>query len=203
MRDRIPTPGKENRVKITQDDGQVIEGVFSYADEAIQEGSFYNKANVLPDEVCDHLGIDRQTAEPKDGFSTLFNMIDRLEKSVTYFELASYIGTGAYGSSNPSIITFGFSPDIILHIGYYIDNGTYKTFFKDSGSHFVEFLWVKYVSTTYTLGSGFGLFDPRYKELYGKKSSDGKTFSWYITDDRPEGQYNESGKEYLFLGVKL
>lgn len=68
MRDRVPAPGKANRVKITLDNGQVVEGVLSYADDATQEGSAYNKANVLPDDVCEDLGIDPATAEPKDAF---------------------------------------------------------------------------------------------------------------------------------------
>ena len=55
MYDRLPAPGKENRVRITQDNGQIIEGVLSYADEATQEGSPYTKGNVLPDDVCDIL----------------------------------------------------------------------------------------------------------------------------------------------------
>lgn len=41
MRDRVPAPGKENRVRITQDNGQVVEGVLAYADSATQEGSTY------------------------------------------------------------------------------------------------------------------------------------------------------------------
>lgn len=53
MRDRVPAPGKENRVRITQDNGQVVEGVLSYADSATQEGSTYTKGNVLPDSLCD------------------------------------------------------------------------------------------------------------------------------------------------------
>lgn len=68
MRDRIPTPGKANRVRITQDDGTVVEGVLSYADDATQEGSAYTKGNVLPDDVCLELGIDPDTSEPKDAF---------------------------------------------------------------------------------------------------------------------------------------
>lgn len=68
MYDRIPSPGKENRVRITQDNGQVVEGVLSYADDATQQGSAYNKANVLPDDVCEALAIDSDTAEPKDAW---------------------------------------------------------------------------------------------------------------------------------------
>lgn len=36
--------------------------------EVIEAGSAYNKANVLPDSVCAALGIDSDTAEPKDAF---------------------------------------------------------------------------------------------------------------------------------------
>ena len=68
MRDRLPTPGKANRVSITQDNGQVITGTLAYADDATQEGSAYNKANVLPDDVCEALAIDSDTAEPKDAW---------------------------------------------------------------------------------------------------------------------------------------
>lgn len=71
MLDRMPTPGKENRVKITQDDGTVIEGVMEYADGAVQQGSAYIKGNVLPDDVCGLLSIDSVTSEPKDAFVRL------------------------------------------------------------------------------------------------------------------------------------
>lgn len=70
MRDRLPTPGKENRVKITLDDGRTVEGVLSYADDATQEGSAYTKGNVLPDMICNTLGIPT-TSEPKDAFNVL------------------------------------------------------------------------------------------------------------------------------------
>lgn len=71
MLDRVPASGKANRIKITLDDGTEIEGVLSYADDATQEGSYYNKANVLPDEVCTMLGIDTSESEPKDAFTAL------------------------------------------------------------------------------------------------------------------------------------
>lgn len=68
MRDRVPTPGRENRVKITQDDGTVVAGVLEYDDQATQEGSPYTKGNVLPDDVCGLLGIDPIESEPKDAW---------------------------------------------------------------------------------------------------------------------------------------
>lgn len=55
-------------MRITQDNGQIVEGVLSYADDATQEGSAYTKGNVLPDDVCGILGIDPATSEPKDAW---------------------------------------------------------------------------------------------------------------------------------------
>ena len=71
IRDRLPELGKANRIRITMDDGQTIEGVLSYADNARQEGSVYSKGNVLPDAVCVALGLNTDTAEPKDAFEML------------------------------------------------------------------------------------------------------------------------------------
>ena len=82
MKDRVPALGKANRVKITQDNGQIVEGVLSYADEAIEAGSAYCKANVLPDAVCDTLGVDRVTAEPKDALTALKSYTDTAAQKV-------------------------------------------------------------------------------------------------------------------------
>lgn len=71
MYDRIPSPGKENRVSITQDNGQVITGVLAYADDATQEGSAYTKGNVLPDDVCMLMDLDPDPSEPDDAFRYL------------------------------------------------------------------------------------------------------------------------------------
>lgn len=85
MRDRVPTPGKENRVRITQDDGQIVEGVLSYADDATQDGSAYSKANVLPDDVCAELGINSDTAEPKDAWLANRYYTDEMYNNATAF----------------------------------------------------------------------------------------------------------------------
>ena len=83
MRDRLPTPGKENRVKITMDDGSVVEGVLSYADDATQEGSAYTKGNVLPDDVCIKLAIPNDVSEPKDAFLRVFYKESTFQKLIT------------------------------------------------------------------------------------------------------------------------
>ncbi|EOQ37938.1 hypothetical protein [Butyricicoccus pullicaecorum] len=109
MQDRVPTPGKENRVRIRLDDGQKIEGVFEYADEASVQGSAYNKSNVLPDDVCNLLGITT-SAEPKDAFSALvknkWREIARITSSQTFevpdgvYRIGAFLlGGGASGAA--------------------------------------------------------------------------------------------------------
>lgn len=94
MRDRLPTPGKENRVRITQDNGQVVEGTLAYADGATQEGSPYTKGNVLPDDVCGILGIDPVTSEPKDAW---LGVIKAVGYSILTIEVQDIDGTPAAG----------------------------------------------------------------------------------------------------------
>lgn len=103
MQDRVPTPGKENRVRIRLDDGQTIEGVLEYADEASVQGSAYNKANVLPDDVCALLGIPT-LSEPKDAFEILN------DKAESNYVVGTYVGNG---TTEPFEINLGFMPKFV------------------------------------------------------------------------------------------
>jgi len=106
MQDRVPAPGKENRVRIRLDDGQSIEGVLEYADEASVQGSVYNKANVLPDDVCTALGIST-TAEPKEAFYSLKSLIDTTKNDINgRFVTGTYTGD----ESSSREINLGFEP---------------------------------------------------------------------------------------------
>lgn len=90
MRDRLPTPGKAGRVRFCSDnykppglsidgnghlvanyESEQIEGVLEHADDASVDGSVYCKANVLPDTLCNALGINADESEPKDAFNVL------------------------------------------------------------------------------------------------------------------------------------
>ena len=70
-------------MKITQDDGTVVEGVLSYADDATQEGSAYTKGNVLPDDVCNAYNIDKVTSEPKDAFLAVPGIMGKALLTIT------------------------------------------------------------------------------------------------------------------------
>lgn len=59
------------RYGIYDEDGTLLRYEFiKLEDEPSVEGSIYNRANVLPDGVCDQLDI-ANTSEPKDAFLAL------------------------------------------------------------------------------------------------------------------------------------
>jgi hypothetical protein len=72
MKDRVPT--KPNRYAVYDDSHNLIGYQYhERADEPTEVGSALNKANLLPDDVCDTLGIDKVTSEPKDAFVAISN----------------------------------------------------------------------------------------------------------------------------------
>lgn len=129
MRDRLPTPGKENRVKITQDDGTAVEGVLSYADDATQEGSPYTKGNVLPDEVCNAYDLDTVTSEPKDAFLAVPRIMGKALLSVTVYKIngTPYPGVVIGGLTN--IDTPRGTTNSNGGVTLYVDAGTYNLTF--------------------------------------------------------------------------
>ena len=84
MRDRESTNILSNgaiRYGIYDENGSLLRYEYiKLEDEPTVEGSIYNRANVLPDAVCDKLGISTN-AEPKDAFSTLFSRAERARPS--------------------------------------------------------------------------------------------------------------------------
>ena len=120
MRDRLPELGKANRIRITMDDGQTIEGVLSYADNARQEGSVYSKGNVLPDAVCVALGLNTDTAEPKDAFEMLAALAvsgggngDVGDLEDTAFEVGSFVNSGAGWNTFKFREAFDAAPQVV------------------------------------------------------------------------------------------
>lgn len=130
MRDRVPTPGRENRVKITQDDGTVVSGVLEYDDQATQEGSAYTKGNVVPDDVCNAYGLDKITTEPKDVFLALPSVFGKC--------LLTIIVTKINGQPYPGVVVNGLTgvdtPRRTTNnegrISLYVDANTYNLTFS-------------------------------------------------------------------------
>ena len=114
----------------------------------------------------------------------------------------SYVGTGKTGKSNPNQITLAEPFKILCIYGMQwpdsyrsIDNsGTGETSVIIPGS---------IIPTEYTSGFGF-FYSSNSRDSYGKKSADGKTFSWYFglsPTGAEDVQFNTSGVVYHYYAI--
>lgn len=114
--------------------------------------------------------------------------------------LGSYVGTGKSGKSNPNQITLA-EPFKLLCI-YGIQHTDSYVSLDVSGSNIIP---SSIIPTEYTGGFGF-FYSSNYSptDSYGKKSADGKTFSWYFALS-PSGaesvQFNSSGTVYHYYAI--
>ena len=99
-----------------------------------------------------------------------------------------YTGNGTYGSSNPTSITFPFAPSI---------------FFLPNQQHFprVNLSYGMLAISTFSLSTNY--IDVQIpgssKTIYMKKSSDGKTITWY--SESVDDQMNYSGLIYFYSAI--
>lgn len=106
-------------------------------------------------------------------------------------QVVSYVGTGTYGKDHPSSITFDFVPKIAIAIT--------TTHVNQSNENIDSTMVFDTLTTNMHDHYGFSTAPGNYPS-YGKKSSDGKTFSWYNTRNAYT-QLNESGNKYYILAI--
>lgn len=119
MQDREPQVGREGRVRITQDDGTVIEGVLSMADNATIQGTPYNKATQLSDAVAQALKLTPvETATVNDALGLLPGVISDLNNvqlSMLTMETGTYTEGGGSSASDPIEIELSFVPTLFFY----------------------------------------------------------------------------------------
>lgn len=107
-------------------------------------------------------------------------------------ETGSYVGTGTYGASNPNSLTFDFAPKLI--IAPWMNNGGDPTPLDQSNTS-SRTIVCDMLSQEYKARLGFGTVT----NLYAKKSSDGRTISWYANSDG--AQQNSSGIIFHYVAI--
>lgn len=116
----------------------------------------------------------------------------------------SYVGTGDYnsgtgwGSSNPTSLTFDFAPKLLI-IGWQetLDNGFFSSNLGErvTSDNYYS-IYTGALTTQFKQYRGFG--DP--SSSYAKKSSDGKTITWYATA-HANAQRNDRRYKYYYLAI--
>lgn len=105
------------------------------------------------------------------------------------FSSGSYVGTGTYGEANPCSLTFDFAPKIVV-VFQTPTSGSTGTIQVMSGEYPFFIQNMDLLTTEFVPGRGFGS-GSRSALPRGKKSSDGKTVSWFS----PTGQGNQLNTE--------
>lgn len=116
--------------------------------------------------------------------------------------LGSYVGTGKSGESNPNQITLAEPFKILCIYGMqYTD--LYESIDASGSGSVSNIIPSSIIPTEYTRGFGF-FYSNNSRDSYGKKSADGKTFSWYFGLS-PSGaesvQFNQSGTVYHYYAI--
>ena len=110
-------------------------------------------------------------------------------------ETGSYVGTGTYGASNPSQITFEFAPSWVIML--YVD-GRYpnRLHLTDYGA--ASFLPMDAITTTYANTQAPSVQGYSADDTYAKKSEDGKILYWYNTNSA-RSQLNATSDKLFYI----
>ena len=116
--------------------------------------------------------------------------------------LGSYVGTGKSGKSNPNQITLAEPFKILCIYGrQYTDS--YGSIDASGSGSVSNIIPSSIIPTEYTRGFGF-FYSNNSRDSYGKKSADGKTFSWYFglsPTGAADVQFNTSGVVYHYYAI--
>jgi hypothetical protein len=116
--------------------------------------------------------------------------------------LGSYVGTGKTGKSNPNQITLA-EPFKILCIYGMQRPDSYQSIDNSGNGNTSVIIPSSIIPTEYTSGFGF-FYSSNSRDSYGKKSADGKTFSWYYDytpSDAATVQLNLSQVVYHYYAI--
>ena len=165
------------------------------------EGTLINKATLLQDATAALYGLGTD-AVPDDALSAIYDIL-----SDPLIQEVSYTGTGRYGSSSPSSVTFSFAPDVVIAMGRERDGDYVQRFGCETSDKtnywmsYTKFLSVNSYEPSYNaFMDGTGPNSSGY--TYARLENDGKTLSWYRTDGAYQ-QLNYSGDVWHFIGIKF
>lgn len=146
---------------------------------------------------------DAYPPEQADGF--VYTPIGQFGGFATV-EIVNYIGTGMGGENYPNSITFATAPDIIRILANN-ENEYFQEIFTSNNISTVALS--KYIYTDYGRNNKFGYGVSGNETCSMKKSTDGKTISWYFkyldnsgtAEDLAQPQFNKAGVRYVAIGI--
>lgn len=191
-------------------------------------GSFQNNNHIteLGAKSSNVSGADYRSMRIYDNLSVsdlkeAFKLVDRTDGAVRSYDIlhtgnlenlrvarisiGSYVGTGTYGANNPNSLTFDFVPKAVFMIGTKDSDGVHNAYMfgYDTGGNGLSqhtAMYYDLLTTNYVENVGFGMPYGGSNKQYGKRSDDGKTFSWYA-DYSSSYQFNNAGTTFYYMAL--
>ena len=118
---------------------------------------------------------------------------------IPQIQVIEHIGTGAGGKKDPTVFTFDFAPKVMWAFDGDTGWAAYPSPYAADREPFMLFLPA--LSTEYTQVFAFSSDSDR--QIYAKRSADGKTVSVYSTATGylVNGQLNEVNKKFFIVGI--
>lgn len=119
---------------------------------------------------------------------------------LSHVAYGSYQGTGKYGDTNPTVLTFDFAPKLLWIFGKYEVNSDNYLLMEDVTSELYRFTLD--IEACLSADRIYISLTDQHR-LYLSVSDDGKTVSMYSTSGNgaAAGQANESGYVYQYLAI--
>ena len=194
MKDRaVQYPGRYEMVPVagqpTQVDLVPVPGIVTEA------GTDLNKVNLLSDATASKVNTNLGVITP----TTVNEALNALANKPVKIATGTYTGTGTYGASNPTSLTFDFAPKLLMLFNY--RGNIAEQSYSNSVMYAIGLCTM--LTTSYVAGALFGVNVPGARVIYAKKSADGKTIYWYTYTSVNEGlyQYNDAGVTYGYLAL--
>lgn len=169
-------------------------GIENYADASNCRGIRFNTEG---DDLSDAV----QLVQMKEGAWSAYDILhtgNRSALGIPKCVTGTYTGTGTYGADNPCSLTFDFAPKMVILLYSFDSDGDFEALFGAYNTYHIT-MFGDALTTEYVEDAGFGA-SYETQRMYGKRSEDGKTFSWYAKRSAAF-QYNVSGTTYTYLAI--
>ena len=192
----VPVPGTTNIFDVTPAPGAVYE-----------EGTFWNKQNVLKDATAALYG-KTAAAVPDEIFAAIRPLITAAQNTAntkSRIESGYYTGTGSGGANSPNSLRFSFAPKLVMLTVEFTPGRPFLNYPPEweyrGPKNAIWMIDTGPLPTEYEYGFGFTSNAAILHKSLGKKSVDGKIISWYSSESSAVYQFNENGRRYYYVGI--
>lgn len=166
------------------------------SDAEVTKSNIESALGYTPADAGSVVEMNVRLEEAEEGVETLAAAVNHATKT----QAGSYVGTDTFGSSSPCELTFDFVPKLVMLIAYKGSAGYSDGVYNSPDEITYPVIYCPWLSTEYEEGKGFRPNASASSSVYmAKKSSDGKTISWYVSAGGKQAQYNSSAYEYQWI----